>query len=141
MVSFFAIANAHHSTQAHKQSKTQRKVPVPSASATSTSTSTSTSYLRHSQPASMSGPEYSKVDHSSQSNVTQARTTHISLQWEVDFDSRTIQGSAKHIVQVDRATGKFVVDGRSEEHTSELQSLMSNSYAVFCLEKKKQDIH
>src|SRR3546814_9751109 len=30
------------------------------------------------------------------------------------------------------------VDNRSEEHTSELQSLMRNSYAVFCLQKKKQ---
>src|SRR3546814_1581437 len=30
------------------------------------------------------------------------------------------------------------VDIRSEEHTSELQSLMRNSYAVFCLKKKKQ---
>src|SRR3546814_4447964 len=29
-------------------------------------------------------------------------------------------------------------DGRSEEHTSELQSLMRISYAVFCLKKKKQ---
>src|SRR3546814_9810276 len=28
--------------------------------------------------------------------------------------------------------------GRSEEHTSELQSLMRNSYAVFCLKKKNQ---
>src|SRR3546814_5256145 len=28
------------------------------------------------------------------------------------------------------------VDGRSEEHTSELQSLMRISYAVFCLKKK-----
>src|SRR3546814_3214655 len=27
---------------------------------------------------------------------------------------------------------------RSEEHTSELQSLMRNSYAVFCLKKKEQ---
>src|SRR3546814_2835273 len=27
---------------------------------------------------------------------------------------------------------------RSEEHTSELQSLMRNSYAVFCLKKKKR---
>src|SRR3546814_2880354 len=27
-------------------------------------------------------------------------------------------------------------DARSEEHTSELQSLMRNSYAVFCLKKK-----
>src|SRR3546814_1938419 len=30
-----------------------------------------------------------------------------------------------------------VVLGRSEEHTSELQSLMRISYAVFCLKKKK----
>src|SRR3546814_2239664 len=30
--------------------------------------------------------------------------------------------------------------GRSEEHTSELQSLMRNSYAVFCLKKKKNSI-
>src|SRR3546814_10423711 len=30
------------------------------------------------------------------------------------------------------------VGGRSEEHTSELQSLMRISYAVFCLKKKKQ---
>src|SRR3546814_3981573 len=29
-------------------------------------------------------------------------------------------------------------DLRSEEHTSELQSLMRTSYAVFCLKKKKQ---
>src|SRR3546814_1847041 len=28
--------------------------------------------------------------------------------------------------------------GRSEEHTSELQSLMRISYAVFCLKKKKK---
>src|SRR3546814_1328575 len=31
--------------------------------------------------------------------------------------------------------------GRSEEHTSELQSLMRTSYAVFCLKKKKETIH
>src|SRR3546814_6459904 len=29
-------------------------------------------------------------------------------------------------------------DDRSEEHTSELQSLMRTSYAVFCLKKKKR---
>src|SRR3546814_6560825 len=36
--------------------------------------------------------------------------------------------------------GRFlaVPPGRSEEHTSELQSLMRISYAVFCLKKKKQ---
>src|SRR3546814_5341530 len=31
--------------------------------------------------------------------------------------------------------------GRSEEHTSELQSLMRISYAVFCLTKKKKTHH
>src|SRR3546814_9832885 len=31
----------------------------------------------------------------------------------------------------------IAVDARSEEHTSELQSLMRSSYAVFCLKKKK----
>src|SRR3546814_3114058 len=33
-------------------------------------------------------------------------------------------------------TGYFMI--RSEEHTSELQSLMRNSYAAFCLKKKKK---
>src|SRR3546814_9164665 len=37
------------------------------------------------------------------------------------------------IVEGDRRTGP-----RSEEHTSELQSLMRISYAVFCLKTKKQ---
>src|SRR3546814_8758668 len=32
---------------------------------------------------------------------------------------------------------RFLVAPRSEEHTSELQSLMRISYAVFCLKKKK----
>src|SRR3546814_988364 len=32
---------------------------------------------------------------------------------------------------------EFLFNARSEEHTSELQSLMRISYAVFCLKKKK----
>src|SRR3546814_4066925 len=37
---------------------------------------------------------------------------------------------------------KRLADGnaRSEEHTSELQSLMRTSYAVFCLKKKNQQL-
>src|SRR3546814_7523927 len=34
-------------------------------------------------------------------------------------------------------TEREIEGRRSEEHTSELQSLMRNSYAVFCLKKKK----
>src|SRR3546814_8720276 len=35
-------------------------------------------------------------------------------------------------------SGRGTFSQRSEEHTSELQSLMRNSYAVFCLKKKKK---
>src|SRR3546814_1799754 len=35
--------------------------------------------------------------------------------------------------------GPLEMLGRSEEHTSELQSLMRTSYAVFCLKKKKRN--
>src|SRR3546814_3810469 len=37
-------------------------------------------------------------------------------------------------------THRRLVAARSEEHTSELQSLMRISYAVFCLKKKKKQI-
>src|SRR3546814_2155885 len=39
------------------------------------------------------------------------------------------------LCQLDR--GRAELHDRSEEHTSELQSLMRISYAVFCLKKKK----
>src|SRR3546814_3173462 len=38
-----------------------------------------------------------------------------------------------------RVRAHFPLGRRSEEHTSELQSLMRISYAVFCLKKKKHD--
>src|SRR3546814_3038625 len=46
-------------------------------------------------------------------------------------------GNCQVSALIDRA-GRFVWGCvRSEEHTSELQSLMRISYAVFCLKKKK----
>src|SRR3546814_3496941 len=45
------------------------------------------------------------------------------------------------IAAVSLESGRSIDDGhRSEEHTSELQSLMRISYAVFCLKKKKKEI-
>src|SRR3546814_2455148 len=42
-------------------------------------------------------------------------------------------------IAADTATaGGSVITARSEEHTSELQSLMRISYAVFCLKKQKK---
>src|SRR3546814_7640225 len=45
---------------------------------------------------------------------------------------------ARNLAQNIRAGDDHVAASRSEEHTSELQSLMRNSYAVFCLKKKKK---
>src|SRR3546814_3744995 len=60
----------------------------------------------------------------------------------------TVQGverlhGATYAVMADRIeAGSYACAAaitRSEEHTSELQSLMRNSYAVFCLKKKQTD--
>src|SRR3546814_8777082 len=45
------------------------------------------------------------------------------------------RGAQKHRNRARHGDG---VQNRSEEHTSELQSLMRISYAVFCLKKKKK---
>src|SRR3546814_6193095 len=42
-----------------------------------------------------------------------------------------------HLVEPRHQHRPAVIEARSEEHTSELQSLMRISYAVFCLKKKK----
>src|SRR3546814_9147905 len=49
---------------------------------------------------------------------------------------------AGKVIELDLADGTSDADidaMRSEEHTSELQSLMRISYAVFCLKKKNRD--
>src|SRR3546814_4238503 len=64
----------------------------------------------------------------------------------IEEDTTEIAESA---ARIDQQCGGFVstleaMDGevaRSEEHTSELQSLMRISYAVFCLKKKKKKTH
>src|SRR3546814_8727915 len=45
--------------------------------------------------------------------------------------------SAISVPKIGRPAMKLTVPSRSEEHTSELQSLIRISYAVFCLKKKK----
>src|SRR3546814_20332782 len=68
--------------------------------------------------------------------------------WGADRKGANLYSNS--VVAVDAATGKYLwhfqtvhhdiwdLDlPRSEEHTSELQSLMRISYAVFCLKKKK----
>src|SRR3546814_4405253 len=44
-------------------------------------------------------------------------------------------------MMVFRVLMSTIIGSRSEEHTSELQSLMRISYAVFCLKKKKKKLN
>src|SRR3546814_6588769 len=52
-----------------------------------------------------------------------------------DIHPGRLQGGA--VLCLDYLQRERKRSARSEEHTSELQSLMRNSYAVFCLKKKK----
>src|SRR3546814_4077876 len=53
----------------------------------------------------------------------------------LEFFELTANGSVYYRVATE--DGLAEIGSRSEEHTSELQSLMRISYAVFCLKKKK----
>src|SRR3546814_10916427 len=60
---------------------------------------------------------------------------------------RTLIGTARDVDKISHETACLLMralgapDQRSEEHTSELHSLMRISYAVFCLKKKYQQRH
>src|SRR3546814_8657793 len=51
-------------------------------------------------------------------------------------DEPRIEGRPYAVREREAHEGGKAADDRSEEHTSELQSLMRTSYAVFCLKKK-----
>src|SRR3546814_8588906 len=48
--------------------------------------------------------------------------------------------ASEHALRLARNAGLDIGNPRSEEHTSELQSLMRISYAVFCLTKKQVNV-
>src|SRR3546814_12925753 len=65
-----------------------------------------------------------------------ARAEHRTWQGPAGLAGRLHIGCHRFEVHADLRAA--CVDHRSEEHTSELQSLMRISYAVFCLKNKKQ---
>src|SRR3546814_6411558 len=75
--------------------------------------------------------------------VASAITAFISVKWLLRYiQSHRFTAFAVYRVALGAALLLLVptvtaTAGRSEEHTSELQSLMRNSYAVFCLKTKK----
>src|SRR3546814_6226777 len=64
---------------------------------------------------------------------------HLLFQAQGRSRRRLFRTHARH-ADGDARRGTAGADPRSEEHTSELQSLMRISYAVFCLKKKKNII-
>src|SRR3546814_5244516 len=61
------------------------------------------------------------------------------FQFEANRKLREIKSIRSITASPDESQLVFSALRRSEEHTSELQSLMRISYAVFCLKKKKKD--
>src|SRR3546814_5295261 len=61
----------------------------------------------------------------------------MSLQWPMWGQYAETNGNSGQPVDMPQA--EKLLELRSEEHTSELQSLMRNSYAVFCLKKKQHN--
>src|SRR3546814_2519067 len=70
------------------------------------------------------------------------------LRWNLSFRGRStvfaLRPGSLTLMDIERFIGRcgrsrfaLRLPGRSEEHTSELTSLMRTSYAVFCLKKKK----
>src|SRR3546814_8334955 len=66
--------------------------------------------------------------------------------FDEDLERAVEEIEAEPLVSIETLTAESFAQGfeegvRSEEHTSELQSLMRISYAVFCLKKKKPTTH
>src|SRR3546814_1344584 len=78
--------------------------------------------------------------------AAQAAAIQAAYAQAVALQSGAIRSALDLSVLEGRRNLKYTVQGssaiqRSEEHTSELQSLMRSSYAVFCLKKKKKQHH
>src|SRR3546814_9499085 len=58
-----------------------------------------------------------------------------------EFDFEKLEHRYRELAFLNSGVRIKLVDARSEEHTSELQSLMRISYAVFCLKKKTNKQH
>src|SRR3546814_1093095 len=78
---------------------------------------------------------------------SRAKTDGVTLDWVLlrnrlqHIEARNMRRAGEALIELAKRVGYRVIPGlservRSEEHTSEVQSLMRNSYAVFCLKKK-----
>src|SRR3546814_13050406 len=69
--------------------------------------------------------------------TTLFRSSTIARHWKRASSSRSAATASTSVAPAPPRSVANCTINRSEEHTSELQSLMRISYAVFCLKKKK----
>src|SRR3546814_7485014 len=90
-------------------------------------------------------PQAGEDRHSARSTCSHCQGQHYRQQWRGDSCRHNSPASAENNCcraeccnwDLKAMTDCKTSRSRSEEHTSELQSLMRTSYAVFCLKKKK----
>src|SRR3546814_7815128 len=98
-------------------------------------------YCPPEEPMRCGAPSAMRTDHGDQQRDRGARPTIHRLHAESEASRRLAAIPGLGIITETAIAATLTKDlrhGRSEEHTSELQSLMRISYAVFCLKKKKK---
>src|SRR3546814_2928096 len=78
------------------------------------------------------GPPHDLLRHEARAPDFQHARVHL---------QRIVEAGGRDIVDAAAPRNERQAGARSEEHTSELQSLMRISYAVFCLKKKHRRTH
>src|SRR3546814_10307339 len=90
--------------------------------------------VRRTGPGELCGEVIDRLDH--QMHVDRRADAELAQR----LADRRAERQVRHVMIVHHVEVDDVGTGRSEEHTSELQSLMRISYAVFCLKKKKHKL-
>src|SRR3546814_5428797 len=76
------------------------------------------------------------------SHIAEQALRYIQLLYEIESEVRDLEPDLRCRIRQEKAAPVmdrlhvWMIAQRSEEHTSELQSLMRKSYAVFCLKNK-----
>src|SRR3546814_6976644 len=98
--------------------------------------------MDHRLPVVMNGQRYGHGNPISESSADDWALTALHREVDSETERRFDAVGARIAEPFDqRAEEVALIALRSEEHTSELQSLMRNSYAVFCLKKKHNTSH
>src|SRR3546814_7415000 len=92
--------------------------------------------LEHLAVMTREGRDFKVIDAKTGQDITHNVLTQIIMEEETRGQTMLPVGFLRQLIAMYGDSMQAMVPQRSEEHTSELQSLMRISYAVFCLKKK-----